>query len=197
MQLRGGGRGRVQQGDDGGGGEEEGAHHPHTPGHQAAAGNYTNIRLDKWHLPSSQSWQHVDWLNCLWGCTKIQLETNWKIYRSASQTIKSKTLLLHFAELCSRTYYFSYLCDCSRQYTVLCIATTSSTWKVDERRMLEPHSYHNIISRYLYLPGRGPGPGPPSPAPRSPPTGGGAAVRRPAAPPTATPSQPGHRHSAG
>ena len=42
MQLRGGGRGRVLQGDDGGGGEEEGAHHPHTPGHQAAAGNYTH-----------------------------------------------------------------------------------------------------------------------------------------------------------
>ena len=98
------------------------------------------------HLPSSQSWQNVDWLNCLWGCTKIQLETNWKIYRFASQTIKSKTLLLHFAELCSTTYYFSYLCDCSRQYTVLCIATTSSTWKVDERRMLEPHSYHIPIS---------------------------------------------------
>ena len=47
MQLRGGGRGRVQRGDDGGGGEEEGAHHPHTPGHQAAAGNYTHITSAK------------------------------------------------------------------------------------------------------------------------------------------------------
>ena len=47
LQLRGRGRGRVQRGDDGGGGEEEGAHHPHTPGHQAAAGNYTHITSAK------------------------------------------------------------------------------------------------------------------------------------------------------